>query len=147
MPFPPPVSVAPPWPNDIYPLFFSSTDVIFRRGGLILRCVNRETGNSRFGALAVPASEEGIGMFRINNQGFVVDCEDDQPVALVSHGCVAVEARMQDQRCVLLRFDGQQNLPPGARLSAAQVHQFALPLEQALALARAILTITEPGLD
>lgn len=82
-------------------------------------------------------------MYRINSQGFVVDCEDDQPVALVAEGCVAVEAVTQDRRYLLLRFDSPQSLPDDALLSTAQVHQFALPLEKADALARAILEIAE----
>ena len=81
-------------------------------------------------------------MFRINSQGFVVDCEDDQPVARVVHGCVAVEAVMQGQRYLLLRFDCQQGLPEDAVLSSAQVHQYALPLDQADALLRSILAIS-----
>lgn len=82
-------------------------------------------------------------MFRINSQGIAVDCEDDQPVALVAHGCVAVEAVLQGQRYLLLRFDCQQALPEDAVLSSAQIHQFALPLDQADALARSILAIAK----
>lgn len=86
-------------------------------------------------------------MFRINSEGFIVDCEDGQPVAVVAHDCVAVEARMQALRYLLLRFDCQQALPDEALLSAAQVHQFALPLQQARALARAILAIADAQPD
>lgn len=86
---------------------------------------------------------KGSDMFRINSQGFLVDCEDDQPVALVALGCVAVEAVMQGQRYLLLRFDCQQALPEDAVLSSAQIHQFALPLDQADALARSILAIAK----
>lgn len=82
-------------------------------------------------------------MFRINSQGIAVDCEEDQPVALVAHGCVAVEAVLQGQRYLLLRFDCQQSLPDDALLSLAQVHQFALPLDQAEGLLRSILAISK----
>ncbi|CAM3191283.1 hypothetical protein SAMN04488021_11140 [Paracoccus aminovorans] len=80
-------------------------------------------------------------MFRINTEGLVVDAEDDQPVAHVACGFLATEATMQGQRYLILRLNCQDDAPSGALLSSAQLHQFALPLDQAGDLVRAILEI------
>ncbi len=85
-------------------------------------------------------------MFRISSDGLVVDPEDDQPVARVADGFVTAEATMGEQHYLILRLACSGDAPPGAPQPAAQLHQFALPLEQAGELVRAILGIANrPG--
>lgn len=80
-------------------------------------------------------------MFRINSDGLVVDAEDDQPVALVAERFFAAEATMQDKRYVIVRLACPDDAPAGTIVAETRIHQFALPLDLAGDLMRAILQI------
>ena len=80
-------------------------------------------------------------MFRINGGGLVVDAEDDQPVALVVDRFFTAEATMQDKRFLILRLSCPDDTTHVGGLHEARMHQFALPLDLAGDLMRAILQI------